>query len=677
MFLESGAVLVVILLLGVVSDTLGRLASPCPPMCTCNAALKEVTCVGNTSLPTAIQYAPRDTRILHVDGGDMGGIAVLQREAVLPELEVLRISDWVGGRRDLFDVVARFKQLHELYLVDNQLQRVNFGRGSSSLWVIDLSHNLLEALDEDLFAGLYRLRILRLSNNLLKRFSVNVFSELESLEELDLSHNQIQCIQPDLFRFQPVLCVVDLGSNNLTSLHERTFSGLREIERVELRDNPWDCHCGMTWLQQALVNDSLSVFGGTKDIICATPQSLSSLRLSSIRPDHLHCTAPSVDVLPPSTVIILYMHGTQISCKASGYPTPSVYWITPHGIVVNPEDSLWLSPDLTRFPAERSYSGQPTFYKTSVRALANGSLEVVNLRSYFIGEYTCVAVNQVGNVTVQLNVTITSSVSGYLTAACIIGATTASGLAMLAMGICMLTICIERHCLKPRSHVKVLSVTIEPSDYNGPPPTYAYVVDNNSWSPSPEPSLLDVTPVCVTPADQLTADEQSEEVQENTRGTLEGVRARLRTGVGTGVNRIRSRAHNMAETSSRRLHTIRESSTQYMQTVRDSTGQYMHSMRESGGQYMNSMRESGGQYMHNVRESSSRYVRNIRESSSDYANRMRTGVVMGMEQVKSHVQSVKELCGTGTMIQTVSMVSVSTDVDSQQQVEVIKTISFV
>jgi len=41
------------------------------------------------------------------------------------------------------------------------------------------------------------------------------------------------------------------------------------------------------------------------------------------------------------------------------------------------------------------------------------------------------------------------------------------------------------------------------------------------------------------------------------------------------------------------------------------------------------------------------------------------------------VQSVKELCGTGTMIQTVSMVSVSTDVDSQQQQEVVKTISFV
>ena len=657
MLLESWVLLLAVTLVLGVSSTRGYLSTSCPLMCTCNAALKEVTCAGNASLPAAMQHAPQDTKVLHIDGADVSGIIVLQRKPMLPNLQVLRISDCVGARDILPKVLPNFKQLHELYLVDNRLQRVDMRYLSPHLQVIDLTHNLIESLDEeDLFAGLYELRILRLSYNLLTRISAHIFSELESLEELDLSHNQLQYIHPDVFRYQPVLRLVYLGSNNLASLQETTFSGLRKIQRVELQDNPWDCHCGLTWLQQALVNTSSSTFGDVKDVICATPRSLHSLPLSSLKPDHLTCVSSSFDLPPQSDVVIVYMHNAWIDCIASGYPAPSVYWITPHGVIVNPENSLWLSQDLTRLQAEQSYSGLPTYYKTSVRVLANGTLEISKLRSYFIGEYTCVAVNLVGNVSVTLNVMITSAVSGYLTAACIIGATTAGGLAILAMCICYLTICIERHCLKPRSHVKVLSVLIEPSGY--PRSKSTWYIEDKRVSPSPEPSVEEffyVPAVCVTPADDNDADQQSEDIKENTRGTLEGVRARLRSGVGTGVDRIWSRAHNMAETSSRRLQTIRESSSQYMNTVR----------------------ESSGHYMHNVRESSSRYMRNIRESSSVYASRMRTGVVIGMEHVKCHVQSVKELCGTGTMIQTVSVVSVSTDVDSQQQMEVVKTVSFV
>ena len=653
MCLESRVLLAVTLLLGV-TGTCGYLNTPCPLMCKCDAAMKEVTCAGNASLPTAMQYAPEDTKILHIDGADMGGVVVLRHPPVLPNLQVLRISECVGIRDVLPNVLPSFKQLHELYLIDNRLQCIDVRLLSSHLRVIDLSSNLIESLPDDVFAGLYKLQILRLSHNRIKRLSAKVFSDLESLKEIDLSHNRLQFVHPQVFRYQPVLQVVDLRSNYLTSLQETTFSGLRKIHRVDLQDNPWDCHCGMTWLQQALTDDS-STFRDAKHVCCATPPSLHSLSLQSISPDQFNCSAPSFAVLPPADIVIVYMHSTQIHCPVSGYPAPSVYWITPHGAIVNPDNSQWLSEELAESGAERSYSGLPTYYKTSVRVLTNGSLEIHKLRSYFIGEYTCVAVNQVGNVSVKVNVTITSAVSGYLTAACIIGATTAGGLAMLAMCICMLTICIERHCLKPRSHVKVLSVTIEPSGYRRP--ACPWHMDDNRVSPSPDPSIFEfyVPAVCVTPADDRDADRHSEEVKENTRGTLEGVRARLRTGVGTGVDRIRSRAHNVAETSSRRLQTIRESSSQYMHT----------------------MRESGGHYMNNVRESSSRYMRNIRESSSVYASRMRTGVVLGMEQVKSHVQSVKELCGTGTMIQTVSMVSVSTDVDSQQQREVVKTISFV
>ena len=46
-------------------------------------------------------------------------------------------------------------------------------------------------------------------------------------------------------------------------------------------------------------------------------------------------------------------------------------------------------------------------------------------------------------------------------------------------------------------------------------------------------------------------------------------------------------------------------------------------------------------------------------------------------QMKSHVQSMKELCGTSDMQQTVSIASVQTDVDSQEVTEIVKKTTFV
>ncbi|XP_062568625.1 uncharacterized protein LOC134230788 [Saccostrea cucullata] len=56
----------------------------------------------------------------------------------------------------------------------------------------------------------------------------------------------------------------------------------------------------------------------------------------------------------------------------------------------------------------------------------------------------------------------------------------------------------------------------------------------------------------------------------------------------------------------------------------------------------------------------------VKDTSSQAASKVKAGVVMGVEQVKFGVMSMKEFCGAGEIAQTVSIMSVNTDVDSEK-----------
>ena len=139
------------------------------------------------------------------------------------------------------------------------------------------------------------------------------------------------------------------------------------------------------------------------------------------------------------------------------------------------------------------------------------------------------------------------------------------------------------------------------------------------------------------------------------RETLEDVRFRLHKSVEKQKEKIRTRA----------------------QRVKESSSQYMQNIKETGTIKMQTIKESSTQYVKNIRSSGTHAIQGIRSSSTQYAHRVRAGVVMGVEQVKYHVQSMKEFCGTGDIGQTISTVSISTNVDVGDRSEVIKQITYV
>lgn len=81
--------------------------------------------------------------------------------------------------------------------------------------------------------------------------------------------------------------------------------------------------------------------------------------------------------------------------------------------------------------------------------------------------------------------------------------------------------------------------------------------------------------------------------------------------------------------------------------------------------------------VYSIREFGFQYLIIIKDTGSIVVNRVKVGVVMGVEQVKFGVMFMKEFCGTGDMVQIVFVVSVNTDVDSEEKfIKIIKMIIF-
>ncbi|WAR14702.1 hypothetical protein MAR_004807 [Mya arenaria] len=94
--------------------------------------------------------------------------------------------------------------------------------------------------------------------------------------------------------------------------------------------------------------------------------------------------------------------------------------------------------------------------------------------------------------------------------------------------------------------------------------------------------------------------------------------------------------------------------------------------------HVRSFTDTGSLKIREMKDAGSMKIQSIKESGSHAASVAKKTVTSGMFQVKYSVQSIKEFCGTGEMGPgTVSMVSVSTDVDTHEEVKIVRSHTFV
>ena len=153
------------------------------------------------------------------------GILALLRN--VGDCELVTSSDLAGITGDLLLSDAGIAVLHD----------GDFS-GLTSLQGLNLGHNDLTSLPEDVFDGLTSLEELFLEANNLSELPADVFDGLTSLQWLYLDSNNLSELPADVFDGLTSLQWVHLGHNDLTSLPDGFFEGLSDLDWLRLEGNP-------------------------------------------------------------------------------------------------------------------------------------------------------------------------------------------------------------------------------------------------------------------------------------------------------------------------------------------------------------------------------------------------------------------------------------------------------
>ncbi|CAI9740912.1 leucine-rich repeat and fibronectin type-III domain-containing protein 5-like [Octopus vulgaris] len=604
----------------------------CQVGCNCNDSL-SLTCFGIDKLEENVPPYVRNITI-------NGHLKEFSAQSLLPanvfNLD-LSSNELTGISSESFDGLTSLAYLN---LSRNNITNISQDAflTLTNLVSLDLSNNKLAALLTGVFSHLVHLEYLDLHNNFLPVLPNSIFKPLENLEMLDLSYNYLTYIPPLTLMNNSILKTVDLRHNLLQTFHEDLLLSFSNLHQVSLEGNPIDCSCVV---QEFLVayNNNPELFYNFQNLTCHSPPSLAGDQVLFLNYTDVLCEGPHLDFVSANMSIVSHQN-IRLDCNATGSPRPSIVWVTPWGDLFAHDMHLHLLTSISQ-PFLMKYTYLDSKYSSDIYISNNGSLFIQNLRGYFGGRFRCLAINPLGNNSATLVLKVYSLIPSVYTMSLVVSL--GASLSFLLLGILFGSIRILVHVINKRKKnfkVSDQDPEIQPVEINSSTEIEKISTCTNSdFSSFGSIPYLDHSPgasplKCTTPVADF--DDYYEKVSPDTniRETLDEVRARLMYGVERRMLKMRC----------------------HVQTIRDTSSQYMHSIKDTG----------------------SHYVQSLRESSSYAANRVRAGVVLGVEQVKYHVQSIKELCGTGEMgSHTVSTISVSTDVDTQRRTEIIKSYTYV
>lgn len=131
--------------------------------------------------------------------------------------------------------------LGEINLSNNSISALSpqVFSGLTSLLSLDISRNTLTSqwITGNMFQGLIRLIVLKLSHNQLSYIDQNIFKDLVNLQALHLDNNRIESINPGAFQSLKNLHSLDLSSNRLALIDSRHFSNLVLLRQLYLDHN--------------------------------------------------------------------------------------------------------------------------------------------------------------------------------------------------------------------------------------------------------------------------------------------------------------------------------------------------------------------------------------------------------------------------------------------------------
>ncbi|CAL1568310.1 unnamed protein product [Knipowitschia caucasica] len=183
-------------------------------------SIPENAFMGNPSLMTILFY---DNPIQSV------GRSAFQN---LPELQTLSLNTAVNLTE--FPSLTGTSHLESLTITGAKITSLppSVCDQLSNLELLDLSYNQLQTLS--LFSGCERIQTIDLHHNEIQELEENIFHGLMSLRSIDLSWNKLVSLKPNSFSGLPALTKLDLSFNCIVAL---PLTGLQALTHLRLSGN--------------------------------------------------------------------------------------------------------------------------------------------------------------------------------------------------------------------------------------------------------------------------------------------------------------------------------------------------------------------------------------------------------------------------------------------------------
>lgn len=513
-------------------------------------------------------------------------------------------------------------------LADNSLS------GLETILNLLLSNNRISQVTNKIFSGLNSLQYLDLSNNELRLIDITSFNDLHSLRHLNLAFNKLVIFSSWHLPTSMSLKILNLQGNQIkhidTDRENLTESAVHFLSNLDISNNPLDCSCTIGYLLKTLLHHVHSLDNPGKTI-CNTPKNLQNVSVLSLNETDMVCSKPlNIISYPAHQKYVVRTETIHLECRSDGNPSPTILWITPWG----DKFSHPLQPHFSgrRFSDEglfmfKQYEDEIVDMLTTVSVNEKNDLVISGMRGSLSGNFTCIAINIAGNKTETIDLTISSFLKDVFGQSLVLSGYMTSGILLLGFVIGFIKsftitlkhkICFRVPIFSTVTSIKPMSLSYKDHDAN------FSEIENLSVSTAIECAENDAIASNSNYMDSPTGGSPEKKLPLHIIDSLEEAKGRLRDGVG------------------RKMESVRRN-------------------------------------IQSIRHSGSTYVQNIMESGSTAASRMKASVALGVETVKSHVQSVKELCGTGDMgtHTTCSMISVETDIDTNEQRNIVRQITYV
>ena len=218
----------------------------CPDRCSCNSTSLTVICSDFVlTWNQVLNNIPKCTKTLRLKNGRiLEHVAAVDshfhpRGKIPQPLRVTSLyiaSTKLNINEKTFQPFSGIEELHLVYNSLEQLSNTNVFHDLTNIRLLNLSHNGLKNLDDEMFANMKNLKVLDLSFNRLSSLPHNIFDVLEDLEYLHINHNELGYIHPHSIGNLTSLHTLHIESNALETLHKTLLpQNMSSFTRLKLQ----------------------------------------------------------------------------------------------------------------------------------------------------------------------------------------------------------------------------------------------------------------------------------------------------------------------------------------------------------------------------------------------------------------------------------------------------------